>query len=110
MSAPLSTLAHWQREFKEWTDMNCVLYHDEGGAKARELIREHEWRYKSGNNTQKRELTRFNVLLVSYNILLQDWEEFRAIRWRAVVVDEAHRLKNRDSQLWQGMKLMKKAT
>ena len=46
--APLSTLGHWKNEFERWTDLNCVIYHDQGGnglsgADARGLIRENEF-------------------------------------------------------------------
>ena len=78
------------------------------GAEGRRLIRQYEFRYNRGTKTQKKELCKFNILLTSYHIVLSDWEELRSIRWRCLVVDEAHRLKNRDSQLWQAMKMMQK--
>lgn len=46
IAAPLSTLGHWKRECEDWTDMNTVYYHDpQGGADARQLIRNHEFCY-----------------------------------------------------------------
>lgn len=39
--APLSTLAHWQREFSNWSCLNAVVYH--GTYDARKLIEKHEF-------------------------------------------------------------------
>nr|CCA15572.1 CHROMODOMAIN HELICASE DNA BINDING putative [Albugo laibachii Nc14] len=39
--APLSTLAHWQREFSNWCCLNAVVYH--GTYEARKLIEKHEF-------------------------------------------------------------------
>ncbi|MFN3503812.1 MAG: SNF2-related protein, partial [Allorhizobium sp.] len=49
---------------------------------------------------------RFHVLLTSYNILLADFDELARIRWRFVVVDEAHRLKNQHSKLMQALQAL----
>jgi len=43
--APLSTLAHWQREFEGWTMLNTIVYH--GSAKDRQIIRELEIAHES---------------------------------------------------------------
>ena len=39
--APLSTLAHWQRELEEWTELRVLLYH--GSRNSRELMLQHEF-------------------------------------------------------------------
>ena len=39
--APLSTLAHWQREIEEWTDLSVLLYH--GSRESREVMLQHEF-------------------------------------------------------------------
>ena len=103
--APLATLANWKREFESWTTMNCVVYHDsEGGEKTREFIRQHEFYFKEeGDYYKRRGVFKFNVLVTSYNIVLSDAELFESIKWRYVVVDEAHKLKNRESKILQVM-------
>lgn len=91
--APLSTLGHWKREFEEWTDMNVVYYHDpQGGAEARALIREYEWKFPGvqGARLAQRNIYKFNVLITSYHVFMSDWEHLRSVRWKYVVVDEAH--------------------
>ena len=108
--APLSTLGHWKREFDEWTDMHCVYYHDpHQGEASRALIRKHEWLYpgRVGQRlASKSGVYKFNVVLTSYHVLLMDWEFFKSIRFRYVVVDEAHALKNRESQLQLALREM----
>jgi superfamily II DNA/RNA helicase len=107
--APLSTLGHWKREFDEWTDMHCVYYHDPSqGDSSRSLIRKYEWNYSGrvGKRLANLGVYKFNVILTSYNVLLMDWEYFKNMRFRYVVVDEAHALKNRESQLQHALQGM----
>ena len=47
----------------------------------------------------QRRLIKFNVLLTSYELISSDFDDLFQIDWRCIVVDEAHRLKNLDSQL-----------
>ena len=42
---------------------------------------------------------KFNVIITTPHTLLSDWPVFQPIKWRYVIVDEAHSLKNADSQL-----------
>ena len=101
--APLSTLSHWQREFEGWTEMNAVVYH--GSAESRELIRELEWPYAdAATNAQTRDAYKFHVLITSYEVIKQDLTELRRVPWRYMVIDEAHRLKNKDSALAADLK------
>jgi SNF2 family DNA or RNA helicase len=39
---PLSTVGHWEREFKAWTNLQVCIYHD-NGKDTRALIRAFEW-------------------------------------------------------------------
>merc|ERR1719289_247062 len=43
----------------------------------------------------------FNALLTTYEILLKDKTELSSLSWAALMIDEAHRLKNKDSLLYQ---------
>ncbi|GLE01971.1 hypothetical protein PINS_up010809 [Pythium insidiosum] len=99
--APLATLGNWKREIETWTTMNCVVYHDsEGGADIRAFIREREFYYPS-EMYKKRGIYKFNVLVTSYQTLMADAEYLESIRWRYLVIDEAHKLKNREAKLLQ---------
>uniref|UniRef100_K3X0Z6 Uncharacterized protein n=1 Tax=Globisporangium ultimum (strain ATCC 200006 / CBS 805.95 / DAOM BR144) TaxID=431595 RepID=K3X0Z6_GLOUD len=101
--APLATLGNWKREIETWTSMNCVVYHDsEGGADIRAFMREQEFYYAS-DVYKKRGIYKFNVLVTSYQTLMADAEYLEAIHWRYVVIDEAHKLKNREAKLLQSL-------
>ena len=92
--APLSTLGHWQREFDGWTEMNAITYH--GSNESRELIREFEFSFTDPSASG---LNKFHALITSYEVIKQDLAVFKRIPWRYMVIDEAHRLKNKDSAL-----------
>ena len=53
------------------------------------------------------QMTKFNVLLTSYEMLRDDPELFRSIPWRVCVVDEAHRLKNKDSAMAMDLRALR---
>jgi chromodomain-helicase-DNA-binding protein 1 len=94
---PLSTISNWQREFDMWLpSFNVIMYI--GNARAREIIRAKELWQPRG---RKSFVHKFNVLLTTYEMLLKDARHLKAVDWAYVAVDEAHRLKNTESQLYQ---------
>lgn len=91
---PLSTMPAWADTFNHWTpDINYVVYN--GNEAARKIIREQE--LLVDNNPKK---VKFNVLLTTYEYILADAGFLSQLKWQFMAVDEAHRLKNRDSQLY----------
>jgi chromodomain-helicase-DNA-binding protein 1 len=92
---PLSTMPAWADTFNNWTpDVNYVIY--TGREDARSTIRDKE--LLVDGNPKK---IRFNVLLTTYEYVLADWQFLSSIKWQFLAVDEAHRLKNRESQLYE---------
>ncbi|KAJ1330736.1 hypothetical protein BSLG_009188 [Batrachochytrium salamandrivorans] len=97
---PLSTIGAWQKEFKQWApDINVVCYH--GDTSSRQTIRNYEF-YIPTKTKEPR--IRFNVLLTTFELILKDKEHLGKIKWAFLAVDEAHRLKNAESQLHEALK------
>lgn len=95
---PLSTITAWQAQFAAWApDLSVICY--SGNAAAREIIRQYEF-----GEAPKYKKLRFNVLLTTYELTLRDAQELGAIKWQVLAVDEAHRLKNSESQLYEALK------
>eukprot|EP00026_Physarum_polycephalum_P000102 Phypoly_transcript_00102.p1 GENE.Phypoly_transcript_00102~~Phypoly_transcript_00102.p1 ORF type:complete len:2164 (+),score=408.47 Phypoly_transcript_00102:294-6785(+) len=95
--APLSTIPHWKKEFEGWTEMNTIVYH--GNSEARNMIRQHEFFYRDAKDKIIPRFYKFNVLITTFEMIMQDRSVLQPIDWTALVVDEAHRLKNKNSRL-----------
>ncbi|XP_067128566.1 LOW QUALITY PROTEIN: chromodomain-helicase-DNA-binding protein 7-like [Centruroides vittatus] len=102
--APLSTIGNWQREFETWTDLNAITYH--GSSASRNMIQEYEMYYKNEKGERILEVYKFQVMITTFEIVLSDCLELREIPWRCVIIDEAHRLKNRNCKLLEGLRLL----
>uniref|UniRef100_A0A7N9ATX9 Excision repair cross-complementation group 6-like 2 n=1 Tax=Mastacembelus armatus TaxID=205130 RepID=A0A7N9ATX9_9TELE len=86
--APLSVLYNWKDELDTWGHFQCVVVH--GLKKEEELAR-----IRKG---------RTEVALTTYETLRLCLDQFNNIDWSAVIVDEAHKIKNPNSQITQAMK------
>ena len=53
------------------------------------------------------QMHKFNVLLTSYGMVRDEPELFRSVPWRVMIVDEAHRLKNKDSAMAADLRALK---
>ncbi|NXX84879.1 ER6L2 protein, partial [Urocolius indicus] len=89
--APLSVLYNWKEELDTWGYFKvCVLH---GSKKDGDLTR-----IKRG---------KCEVALTTYEVLRLYLDEFNSVEWSAVIVDEAHRIKNPKAQITQTMKSLK---
>ncbi|KAJ1373759.1 hypothetical protein KIN20_036262 [Parelaphostrongylus tenuis] len=101
---PLSTIHNWVREFETWTDMNAVVYH--GSQHSRDVIQQYEIYYakhhSTGNKLWRKNLVKLDALITTFEMVVTDCEFLRKIPFRVCVIDEAHRLKNRNCKLLTG--------
>ncbi|XP_066567316.1 DNA excision repair protein ERCC-6-like 2 [Amia ocellicauda] len=89
--APLSVLYNWKEELDTWGHFRCTILH--GTKKEEEFAR------------VKRE--KCEIALTTYETLRLSLDDFNSIPWSAVIVDEAHKIKNPNSQITQAMKGLK---
>jgi chromodomain-helicase-DNA-binding protein 4 len=108
VSAPLSTIINWEREFETWApDFYVVTYI--GDKDSRAVIREHELSFEENavrggakaSRVKKDCPIKFHVLLTSYELNCIDAATLSSIEWQILVVDEAHRLKNNQSKFFR---------
>uniref|UniRef100_A0A8C3RYW6 ERCC excision repair 6 like 2 n=1 Tax=Chelydra serpentina TaxID=8475 RepID=A0A8C3RYW6_CHESE len=89
--APLSVLYNWKDELDTWGYFRVAILH--GSRKDNELSR-----IKQG---------KCEVALTTYETLRLCLDELNSLEWSAVIVDEAHRIKNPKAQITQTMKALK---
>ncbi|XP_048883208.1 LOW QUALITY PROTEIN: chromodomain-helicase-DNA-binding protein 3 [Brienomyrus brachyistius] len=108
VSAPLSTIINWEREFEMWApDFYVVTY--TGDKDSRAIIRENELTFddaaikggKKAFKLRREAAIKFHVLLTSYELVTIDQTALKSIEWACLVVDEAHRLKNNQSKFFR---------
>ncbi|MCJ1250481.1 hypothetical protein MMC30_007709 [Trapelia coarctata] len=95
--APLSTLSNWIEEFEKWTPtIPTVLYH--GTPAERKQIRTKRLK-EADQKTDK-----FPVVCTSYEICMNDRKFLAPYTWKYIVIDEGHRMKNKNCRLIKELK------
>lgn len=101
--APLATIPNWMKEFKKWLpDCTVLLYH---GMKA-----EREQMRAQSMPMAKQEQNTFPIVVTSFEIAMVDRTFLQYYNWKFLVVDEGHRLKNRNCRLIRELKQLPSAS
>jgi len=110
--APLSVIPNWLREIEGWTEMNAIVFH--GNQQSREAIFKHEFFFtdpETGKDVTRDQdgsrIYKFHVLITTWEVVMNDKDRadgvLSEIPWDAVIVDEAHRLKNKESKTFTSL-------
>ncbi|CAK9228992.1 unnamed protein product [Sphagnum troendelagicum] len=86
---PTSVMLNWETEFMKWCPAFKILTYF-GSAKERKLKRQGWSRTNS-----------FHVCITTYRLVIQDAKAFKRKKWKYLILDEAHLIKNWKSQRWQ---------
>ncbi|KZM20290.1 DNA helicase [Ascochyta rabiei] len=90
---PTSVMLNWEMEFKKFLPgFRILTYYGDINERKRKRM---GWR-----NTGK---DMYNVVITSYQLILQDAAAFKMRAWQYLILDEAHNIKNFKSQRWQTM-------
>ncbi|XP_058551475.1 DNA excision repair protein ERCC-6-like 2 isoform X6 [Neofelis nebulosa] len=89
--APLSVLYNWRDELDTWGYFRVTVLH--GNKKDYELIRVKQ--------------RKCEIALTTYETLRLCLDELNSLEWSAVIVDEAHRIKNPKARVTEVMKALK---
>ncbi|XP_067453808.1 chromodomain-helicase-DNA-binding protein 1-like isoform X1 [Thunnus thynnus] len=84
--SPLSVMENWRKELERFAPSLTVLCYKGDKERRAEIQRETD-------------TNDFHVLLTTYELCLKDASFLRRWKWKVLVVDEAHRLKNQNSLL-----------
>lgn len=102
--APLSTLPNWRMEFKRFApNLPVVFYHgskDERAGVVRQIRKKHEIM----ENIQVQP-----VVITSYEIAMIDRPVLKIFDWTYMIVDEGHRIKNKNCRLIRELKAYRNA-
>lgn len=92
---PKSTLGNWMNEIKRWCpDLRAVRFH--GNAEQRKAICDEQMR-----------IGEFDACVTTYEIVTKEKGFLTKFHWRYLIIDEAHRIKNENSQLAIVVRLFK---
>lgn len=100
ITAPLSTLANWASEIKRFApSLPCLVYHGNQIERA-ELRKKH---FGTGRGKISKPEA-FPIIITSYEIIMNDKSFLDVFKWKFIIVDEGHRIKNLNCKLIKTLK------
>lgn len=84
---PNAVMVNWKSELHNWLPtLSCIYY--VGGKDQRTKL-----------YTQEVSAMKFNVLVTTYEFIMRDRAKLSKVDWKYIIIDEAQRMKDRDSRL-----------
>eukprot|EP00882_Tetradesmus_deserticola_P028142 GHRQ01031330.1.p1 GENE.GHRQ01031330.1~~GHRQ01031330.1.p1 ORF type:complete len:399 (+),score=190.46 GHRQ01031330.1:83-1279(+) len=88
---PNAVIVNWKAELHTWLpDFRCVYY---TGSKEERVV-------KFQNEVQSMQ---FNILVTTYETIMRDRTKLSKLSWKYIIIDEAQRMKDRESKLSQDL-------
>ncbi|CAL8093802.1 unnamed protein product [Calicophoron daubneyi] len=85
---PLSVMSNWAMEFDRWApSVKKILY--KGSPQARRALQ------------VQLKASKINVLLTTYEYIIKDKSALSKVKWKYMIIDEGHRMKNHHCKLTQ---------
>ena len=99
-----NTFKQWCDEIENWTDLNYMPYNS--GPAQRSLMRQYQFQALDDLGNPIPNTYSFNIFLVSYDVLLKDVDFLQNYKWQIFVVDEGHRIKNKQGKKNNAMSIL----
>jgi SWI/SNF-related matrix-associated actin-dependent regulator of chromatin subfamily A member 5 len=97
---PKSTLSNWCNEFARWCpDLRVIRFHGNKDERL-EMMQTH---LRPSQSQDERE---WDVCITTYEIVNLEKTILQKMAWRYLIIDEAHRLKNEESQFSQTVRML----
>lgn len=97
---PKSTLSNWCNEFTRWCPSARILrFHGNKDERA-EIVEHH---LKPARLGERRD---WDVMITTYEVVNLEKGPLTKVAWKYLIIDEAHRLKNEESQFSQTVRLL----
>lgn len=101
---PLSVLSSWKNDCARFLqDDHCALIHAHHGERTDREHNFYRWLKRTivGKTTTNHQKWKVSIVFTTYDMILKDIDLFKQYnKWEYLVVDEAHRLKNKSATLF----------
>jgi len=94
---PTSVILNWVTEFQKFLPGFRVLGYY--GTIEERHTKRRGW--ANDPHHENKTLRGYNVIVTSYNVAMQDINAIRNVQWHYLILDEAHNIRNFNSQRWQ---------